>query len=709
MLESKDPTPNKRKPKPSGAYEKKKLREQERSRENSKSGREIADEFQPVTDKKVLAAKKRLLKSLRLFCRTIFPKTFYLDFSDDHKRILDKMQAAIVDGGLQAIAMPRGSGKTAMVMAACLWAILKGLHPFVIVIAATGPGAKELLRDLRTELETNDELLKYFPEVVYPIRRLEGIQQRRLLWQGELLRIAITGNQIVLPNLPANPAASAIIATAGITGRIRGRKFTRPDGSQVRPSLALVDDPQTDKTAKSETQCDSIELTLNGAVLGLAGPDKEITAFAAITCIRHNDVAERLLDRARNPQWHGEKTRMVAQWPTHPEAEAHWARYAEIRKECMRNDAPLTPATSYYRAHRKEMDEGAVLPWPDRKGKVAISGIQHAYDLRSDRGDLAFEAEYQNNPPVPLTANAQSLDADVIVTRLNQIPRGTVPSEAVKLTAFIDIQHSVLFWMACAWDSHFGGSIAYYGAWPEQNRMTFDLTSLTRTLQDELPNAGIEAQIHNGLTKLTAQLLGREWPRDGGSVARIEKCPIDANAPESTDIVYSFCRSSPFSAIVIPSHGIGFTARKNQKTMNDWPRKPGDVIGHNWRCPVPTGKRIIRHLIFDTNRWKDHAAARLLVPIGGPSAVVLNGSKPEEHRLLASHLTSEQPVEVTAKGNTINEWELKGVGRRNDWWDCFVGNCVAGSMLGLGLKENSTATQAKKAKIPDHMIAGRAM
>ena len=80
----------------------------------------------------------------------------------------------------------------------------------------------------------------------------------------------------MLPTIPGSNASGAIIKVAGITGRIRGMKFKRADGHSVRPSLVVLDDPQTDESARSISQCATRESILAGAVLGLAGPGKKI-------------------------------------------------------------------------------------------------------------------------------------------------------------------------------------------------------------------------------------------------------------------------------------------------------------------------------------------------------------------------------------------------------------------------------------------------
>jgi TP901 family phage tail tape measure protein len=101
------------------------------------------------------------------------------------------------------------------------------------------------------------------------------------LYQGQRTQIGWTAKEIVLPTVKESAASGAIIKVAGLTGRIRGMKFKRPDGRTVRPSLVVLDDPQTDESARSLSQCANRESILAGAVLGLSGPtDAE---FAKLT------------------------------------------------------------------------------------------------------------------------------------------------------------------------------------------------------------------------------------------------------------------------------------------------------------------------------------------------------------------------------------------------------------------------------------------
>ncbi len=126
------------------------------------------------------------------------------------------------------------------------------------------------------------------------------------LYKGKRTQIGWTAKEVVLPTIEGSSASGAIIKVAGLTGRIRGMKFKRPDGRTVRPSLVVLDDPQTDESARSLSQCANRESILAGAVLGLAGPGKKISGIMPCTVIRPGDMADNILDRNRHPEWNGE-------------------------------------------------------------------------------------------------------------------------------------------------------------------------------------------------------------------------------------------------------------------------------------------------------------------------------------------------------------------------------------------------------------------
>jgi hypothetical protein len=666
------------KPEPDGdPYEKLKDRARARNMALAIAGRDIGELPEVLNPER----KQQAASDFRFFCDSYFPLTFHLPWSPDHLKVIAKIEQAVLRGGLFAMAMPRGSGKTTICECACIWAVLYGHRDFVCLIGSDEGHAMDMLDSIKMELDGNDLLLEDFPEVVYPIQSLDGIANRcnGQLYKGERTHIGWTAREIVLPTMPGSIASGAIIKVAGITGRIRGMKYKRADGHTVRPALVVLDDPQTDESARSLSQCATRESVLAGAILGLSGPGKKISGIMPCTVIRPGDMADNILSRDKHPEWNGERTKMVYAFPTD---EKKWQRYGELRAESLRMHGDIRLATEFYAADLDAMNAGAEIAWPERFNHDELSAIQHAMNLKL-QDEAAFFAEYQNEPLPEETAEADELTADQIVAKLNRLERCAVPLGVDHLTMFVDVQQLLLFYIVAGWSNDFTGFVLDYGTYPDQQRPYFTLRDARQTLATVSPSAGLEGSIYAGLETLTSKLLGRDWNRDDGAAMRIERCLIDANWGSSTDVVYQFCRQSAHAGIILPSHG-RFVGASSQP-FSEYKRKPGDRIGHNWRIPNVQGKRAVRHVIFDTNYWKTFVHARLAVSMGDVGCLSLFGEKPESHRLLAEHLTAEYRVKTEGRGRTVDEWKQRPERGDNHWFDCLVGSAVAASMQGAVL------------------------
>ncbi len=625
--------------------------------------------------------KERSSRDFQYFCESYFPLTFHLKWSPDHIKVIRKIEQAVVHGGLFSLAMARGSGKSSIAEVACIWSVLYGHREFVCLIGSDEGHACDMLESIKTELDSNDLLLADFPEVCFPIHALDGISNRAngQLFKGSRTHIGWTAKEIVLPTIADSPASGAIIKVAGITGRIRGMKFKRSDGRSVRPSLVVLDDPQTDESARSLSQCANRESILAGAVLGLAGPGKKISGIMPCTVIRPGDMADTILDRDKHPEWNGERTRMVYSFPTN---ESQWQRYAEIRAEGLRNGDGGSSATEFYRQNKVAMDEGSIIGWPERFNYDELSAIQHAMNLKL-QDEAAFFAEYQNEPLPTKVVTEGVLSADEIARKINRMERGVLSIGCNHLTAFVDIQQKLLYYMVVGWEDDFTGYVVDYGTYPDQKRSYFTLRDARLTLATSAEGTGLEGSIYSGLNSLTTDLLDREWMRDDGAAMKISRCLIDANWGHSTDVVYQFCRQSKHSAIVMPSHGRFVGA--SSMPFSEYKRRPGDRVGQNWRIPSVHGKRAIRHVIFDTNWWKSFIHARMAVAIGDRGCLSLFGNNPEPHRMLAEQLTAEYYVKTEGRGRTVDEWKSRPDQPDNHWLDCLVGAAMAASMQGCVL------------------------
>ena len=673
------------------SYEDRRNAERDRQAGQSLAGRDIGQLPEVVNPNRKAACER----NFQLFCESYFPETYALAWSPDHLKVIEKIETAVLRGGLFALALPRGSGKTTITESAALWSMLYGHREFVVLIGATESAALELLDSLKTELEVNERLAEDFPEVCYPVAQLEGIANRCAgqLYKGERTRITWTSNEIVLPTVEGSRASGIIVRVAGITGRIRGMKFKRSDGRNVRPSLVVIDDPQTSESAGSLEQTRKRVRVLAGDILGLAGPGQKISGIMPCTIIRPGDMADIILNRNTHPDWNGEKTRMVYRFPTNMKL---WEEYAEIRAEALRTEGNFQKATEFYLANREAMDAGAEVSWEARFNHDEVSALQHAMNLKF-QDEAAFQSEYQNDPLPDDTADDSLLSVDEICAKINGLARRRVPLKCDRLTMFVDVQKALLFYVVIAWAEDFTGAVIDYGSWPDQHRHEYSLADANPSIQTLFPKAGFEGALYAALSALTDECLGREWEREDGAVLKIERALVDANWGQSTDVVYQFCRQSSHAGVILPSHGRYVGA--SSKPMTEYRKQQGDRLGFNWMIPNVAGKRAIRHVIYDTNYWKSFIHARLAVPVGDKGSLTLYGRIPGAHQLFAEHLTAEYRVKTQGRGRTVDEWKLKPQSRDNHFLDCVAGCAVCGSMLGASLPETLPAKLDRKPMI----------
>ncbi|MDD3586670.1 MAG: phage terminase large subunit family protein [Thermoguttaceae bacterium] len=584
---------------------------------------------------------------------------------------------------------------TVLCEVAVVWAALIGAAPFVCLIASSADRSRDLLENIKTWLETNESLYEDFPEVCFPIRALERIvhRQKGQKYQGIPTRIEWAADRIILPTIEGSLSSGVIISSSGMKGSdIRGQNIARADGKVIRPSLILVDDPQTTESAWSPSQSERREAILAGDVLGMAGPGQKIAGLMACTVIRPDDMADRILNRDTHPEWQGERTKMVNSFPIN---EGLWAKYAELRADSLRNDGDGSIATEFYQLHKDEMDLGASVSWPERYNSDEISAIQHAMNLRL-RDESAFFAEYQNEPLVT-EEGEEMLTAETIASKTNGYDQNVVPLDCQYLSAFIDVHEKVLYYLLAAWESNFSGYIIDYGTYPDQQRQYFTLREAQRTLALSSPGSGLEGILYAGLDSLCNDLFSRVIYREDGMRVHIDRCLIDANWGQSTDVVYQFCRQSKHSNTLLPSHGKYVGA--SSQAFSEYRKVRGDRIGAHWRIPNILGKRQVKHAVIDTNYWKSFVHARLAVSMGDPGCLSLFGHDSKRHQLLSEHLVAEYRVKTLANGRTVDEWKTRANNPDNHWLDCLVGCAVGASICGAELTTLKTGNKPERQRV----------
>lgn len=686
-------------------YGRRKERERQRQAQMSAASRDIAVSFPKVGSK---AERSKCEKSLKYFALQCFPTKFKKSFSPDHERAIKKMEDSILRGSLFALSMPRGSGKTTLIVVAVIWSIVCGHRGYVALIGPTAHHARKMLRTIKVELEHNDELLALFPEACYPFRRLEGISNRcrGQTYQGERTCLEWGKDMIVFATIPKAKCSGSIIETAGLTGSIRGMNYPTQGGESRRPDLLVIDDPQTKRSAKSETQCNDRLETIQGDCLGLAGPGESIAGFVLCTVIRKGDVADQLLDRKLHPEWNGDRCKLIYDWPTHTEL---WDRYCEMLMEDLEAGQGYERATEFYRSQRSKMDAGAKVGWEQRYEKHEISALQHVYDLML-RDEDAFWCEFQNEPKDD-SEDEELLTVEQIIAKVSGYSRGVVAPEADTLTAFIDVQKKILYWMVVGWRSEdFSGWIVDWGAWPDQGLNHWTLSGAKKTLAKKYPRAGLEGRIRAGLSDLVDHLVGRSWSGPGGRESSIKLVGVDAAWGETSKVVQRLCREHVHKSILLPSFGRGI--KPTQAPIEAWKKVDGERRGNKLVIRPTTGGG--RHVLSDTNYWKTFVHNRLATSLGDPGALALP-SPPRmskiQNRIIAEHCRAETRKRVTTEERSGDVWELPPAKPDNHLFDCLVNNAVMAACEGVMLKEHRKAPKqaAGKKRKPKQRVSSLAI
>ncbi|MEL6396605.1 MAG: terminase gpA endonuclease subunit [Planctomycetota bacterium] len=665
------------------AYEHHKATEAARNRARSLAGRDIG-ELPEIEDHE---RREGCRLDFKLFCETYHAERFYWGWSADHLLAIERIEQCVLKGGQFALAMARASGKTQLITAAGEWADLYAHRHYVMILGADDKAARKLLRSIRMDYEHNPLLLADFPEVCFPFKAIDGVRQRASgqLYLGEPTEIEITNERIVIPTIPNSPASGSVIEVAGLQSGIRGRFMNRKDGTVIRPDLLLIDDPQTKQSAKSPQQVSDREETIHADCMGLAGPGKTIAALAAVTVIKTDDLADRLLDRKLHPYWRGQRTQLMRSMPKNEEL---WEQYRLIHERCSET-GEMADANAFYAENREAMDEGADPSWPERYDREngELSATQHAMNLKFRVGPEAFASEYQNQPLTDELEDDLPTREQVLEKCLPTYVRRIVPEWATMLTAGVDIQSDLLFWTVVAWNQQFTGHVVDYGVFPPTKRRQFTRRDLRSTLsrvyaKEHGTTPGREALWYWGLSRLASEVLfnrDKPWRIHGGGEMQIEQLVIDAAYGFSSSTVRKWAAEGGHAGITLPAFG----KRYKGKPIEDAKKKPGERVGRGYRI-TRNQRGTGRFVLFDADFYKTLVMRRFGTAHGAPGSLTLFGDR-TSHGLLIDHVFAETRTVYQGPDRSHDEWNLLPSRPDNDWKDtmshCAVGAAVRGAKL----------------------------
>ena len=670
---------------PTSSYDHHRTRTREYQAEQSRRGRDIGV-IPSVQDAELVS---RMGGDLLLFLETCLPDTFSLPWSANHLAMAKYFQETIWRRGKCAVVAPRSEGKTSFSEGVSLWALLYGYSHFLILVGATKEAALDSYNSIKTELETNERLLSYFPSAVYPIQCLEGHGNRSTgqLYGGERTHIEWRRERLVFPTIAGSPSSGAIFTACGYDGRLRGRKHKTADGRNIRPDCLIFDDVQKDKTGKNPANADYLEQLLNRTVKFMGTRNRRLTVIVPGTCLNATCLMSRLMDRKRNPSWQGFLLKAINRMPDNMELwKEYYSRWTAENERLLEQghgesawDRAKKVADEYYVANRSAMDAGAVISWPDNIGEGDISALQTLMNQYLE-DEAAFLTEFQNEPQQE-SSEEKRLTREIFLSKIRPLPRGVVPREANRLTVGLDLHKNVLYWIVCAWWDGFTGHVVDYGTYPRQPYADFTVENAPVTLETLYPGVSFEGRLYQSLETLCSELYRRDWRREDGVVLRLSQGLVDANWSRTTDTVQTFIqRHAEFR--LLPARGRTPSRHSGQFYPSE--RKMSARTNFSYTSRLAPGD-ITQTVWVNTNKAKSFTLGRLVAVEGERGCLTLFSGRAEDHALFFNHLTSQYYRRLKTRDAELEEWDLLPGRKEDHWWDCLcltvVGNAMEGGTL----------------------------
>ena len=595
--------------------------------------------------------RRRLAEAdVYLWIETYFSHVFTDPFTEQRKAIVSTIFECALTKRTQAIAAPRGIGKTSLACVVLLFMIVTGQIRFAVVYAANASRVEELMENLRALLisEESEIFAEDYPELVYPMRDVEGASQKCRLQtvDGKLTKMQWKPKAIKFPSVRGNVCGGSVLLAISLESATRG---VMKEGK--RPDFVLIDDPETDAGAQSQPIIDKLRKKIINGIGGMARQGKRLGMLMLTTIQSIVSLSYEFTDIAKRPAWNGKRWRAVEAWPTN---KALWEEYVFLRKEDQQNgDQSGRQANALYESRREEMDAGAVVSNPYAIYDGCISAIQSIYNEVADKGMEFVLTEYQNDPPKDDATETSGLTDLRIISKQWTGEQYIMPDATQIVTATIDLGKYACHWEVNAWLANDAGFTIDYGVLEVKG---------TEVNGDKTQT---ETAIYRALSEFYDLMRTERYFTDRGEWRQVNLVMVDSG--EFTDAVYRFCATT--SGLFVASKGYGDTYSHRPT--------PDKILGnHYYLAPVvyDNHKRInLVHL--DSNHWKQVAHDAWLTPTLNEDASFRAGSMclyhtPEKsrHHTIAKHKTAEEYRETFIPGKGMKRAWFK-VRANNHWGD----------------------------------------
>lgn len=611
---------------------------------------------------------------------TYFADQFSESWTADREAMLYSIIDAAKYGGDQAIAGPRGEGKTTIATRAALYLMVRGLSTFPVVIGKSQSKAQLELKDIKEQLQQNELFIDDYPEIGIPMQAVGGWSSRARMQtvSGVSTNIELAADHLAFPTierwqLPGWPegiepaSKGQVFYCLGIDGPVRGTKFR-----SKRPTLAIIDDIEDREAAFSDVTIEKNIDVIDKDIAGLGASAERIPRAMLCTIQNRKCIAYRFTDPKQAPSWKGKRYRKMVRRPDRMDLVD---QYIDLRKGRSEADPDARLAFAFWRDNQATIESGCVVSNLHSFSKkqhsdgepMELSSIQSYFNRVADVGEKAVATEIDNDPPEDAGPIGQGLTAEIVASRISGLSRRQLPANTMALTAAIDLGKYRCHWVVTAWWPGGGGVVADYGV--------AEVYGNDKSMDSEAS----EAAIYNALMAWRDELSQKKFVDATGTERKIDFCMVDSG--NFTNAAYKFCRD--VKGIFHPSKGWSPYRQKAANTANV-------IAGANLHASRQTAQGVWLYDL-DTDYWKQFVHERFLTPTFDENNMLRRGSLSlyslegnQKHGSFAQHIAAEELVSEFKEGKGSKQyWRVQN--DNNHWLDATYMAAAAGEVCGVKL------------------------
>ncbi len=298
--------------------------------------------------------KFRLASDLQLYAIAYFPHYCSFEFNDLHRDLFS--QASFMERAIRrARAAPRGYAKSTLeALIEPIHDVCYALEKFIVIFSNTQDQSNAKLRDIRTEILTNENLIADYG-VKFSTKK-----------PAETSYVVQCGTH------------SCLFQSYGAGTEVRGIRY----GAE-RPSKIIVDDGEHSEEVLNEAIRSKYEDWMFQVVSKLGNTQTNIKIIGTI--LHPESLLAKLI---KNPAYDGKIYKAVISWATNQKLWDQWIQiYTNIE-----DDERKSKSEAFYLENKEALLEGTQVLWPEKES--------YLYLMKEliETGRRAFFKEKQNEP-----------------------------------------------------------------------------------------------------------------------------------------------------------------------------------------------------------------------------------------------------------------------------------------------------------------------